>query len=248
MRNVHAWLLAACVTVAVTLAGCSDTPRAENRAGVTLAGNWRLDHAASDDPQPVIAKMQAEARKILRRQAAQLAAADAMPPRGAAGRGGAGGAGGTQAPDVNPALGSDEPAAPGARGAPRGDPLQHSPMMHVLSQVIARGDYLTVRQSSEEFALDFGTTQRSYTPGGRSVVSAEMGVADQTSGWAGHDYLITIKAQLGPNVIERYGLSADGTRLIDKVHIGPAELPAIELTRVYRRTSEPAPHAVPSND
>ncbi len=244
MWKVHAALLAA--GVAVTLAACADAPKAENPAGVMLAGNWKLDHAASDDPQQVIARMRTEAEKILRRQAAQAAAAaDVIPPRGGAGRGGAGG---TQAPDVNPSLGADEPAAGGPHGAPRPDPLQRSPMMHVLSQVIARGDYLTVRQASDELTLDFGTTQRSYTPGGRSVVSAEIGVADQTSGWDGHEYVINIKAQWGPNVIERYGLSADGTQLIDKVHIGAAELKAVELKRVYRRTNEPAPRAVPTTD
>jgi hypothetical protein len=244
MWKVHAALLAA--GAAVTLAACADAPKAENPSGVMLAGNWKLDHAASDDPQVVIAKMRTEAGRILRRQAAQAAAAaDVIPPRGGGGRGGTGG---TQAPDVNPALGGDEPAAGGPHGPPRPDPLQHSPMMHALSQVMARGDYLTVRQASDELTLDFGTTQRSYTPGGRSVVSAEMGVADQTSGWDGHEYLINIKAQWGPNVIERYGLSADGTRLIDKVHIGPAELKAVELTRVYRRTTEPAPRAVPTTD
>jgi hypothetical protein len=243
MWKVHAALLAACA--AVTLSACADAPKAENPAGVMLAGNWKLDHGASDDPQVVIAKMRTEAQKILRRQAAQAAAAaDAIPPRGGAGRGGVG----TQAPDVNPALGSDDPTVAGPHGAQRPDPLQHSPMMHILSQVIARGDYLSVVQSSNELTLDFGITQRSYTPGGRSVVSAEMGVADQTSGWDGREYVINIRAQLGPNVLERLSLSADGTRLIDKVHIGPAELPAVELTRVYRRTAEPAPRAVPTND
>jgi hypothetical protein len=242
MCKVHAALLAA--GVAVTLAACADAPKAENPAGVMLAGNWKLDHAASGDPQQVIAKMRAEAERILRRQAAQAAAAaDVIPPRGGTGRGGAGG---TQVPDMNPALGADEPAGP--HGAPRPDPLQHSPMMHVLSQVMARGDYLTIGQASDQLTLDFGTTQRSYTPGGRSVVSAEVGVADQTSGWDGHEYVINIKAQWGPNVIERYALSADGTQLIDKVHIGPAELKAVDLTRVYRRSSEPAPRAVPTTD
>ncbi|HEV2285342.1 MAG TPA: hypothetical protein VGR80_04800, partial [Steroidobacteraceae bacterium] len=216
MRKVPAALLSACLTVAVTLAACSDTPKAENRAGVMLAGNWKLDHAASDDPQPLIARMRTEAQKIIRRQAAQAAAAAlAASPRG----------GGVPPPDLSPQSGPDEPG--GAAHGPRPDPLQHSPMMHLLSQVIARGEYLTVRQRSDELSLDFGTTQRSYTPGGRSVVSAEMGVADQTSGWHGHEFVINIKAQLGANVLERLSLSADGTRLIDKVRIGPAELPAI---------------------
>lgn len=241
MRKLPAALLSACVTVAVTLAACSDALKAENPAGVMLAGNWKLDHAASDDPQPLIAKMRAEAQKILRRQAAQAAAMEALPPRGAGGRGG-----GAQVPDVDTTALGNEPG--GGPHGPRPDPLQHSPMMHVLSQVIARGEYLTVRQTSDELSLDFGTTQRSYTPGGRSVVSAEMGVADQTSGWHGREYVINIKPQVGSNVLERLSLSPDGTQLIDKVHIGAGELPAVDLTRVYRRTTETAPRVVPSTD
>jgi hypothetical protein len=233
MWKVHAALLAVCTTV--MLAACSDTPKAENPAGVTLAGNWKLDHAASDDPQQLIAKMRTEAQRILRRQAAQAAAAAAaIPARG-----------GVPPLDMNPASGSDDPGA--ARG-PRPDPLQRSPMMRILSQVLARGDYLTVLQASDQLTFDFGTVQRSYTPGGRSVVSAEMGVADQTSGWDGRSYVVNIKAQLGANVIERYSLSADGTQLIDKVRIGPAELKAVELTRVYRHTIEAAPRVVPMTD
>ena len=235
MWKFHAAPLAVCM--AVTLTACSDTPKAENPAGITLAGNWKLDHSASDDPQKVIAKMRAQAQKIIARQAAQAAAAaQAIPARG-----------GVPPPDLSPPPGSEDPAS-GPRGPQRGDPLQRSPMMHVLSQVIARGDYLTVRQTSEQLSLDFGTVQRSYTPGGRSVVSAETGVADQTSGWDGRDYVINIRAQLGANVSERLSLSADGAHLIDKLHIGPAELPAIELTRVYGRTDQPAPRAVPTND
>ena len=96
-------------------------------------------------------------------------------------------------------------------------------MAHTIAAVVARGDYLTVHQSSDAFVLDYGTMQRSYTPGGKSVVSAEMGVADQTSGWDGQQYRINTKAQVGSNIVETYGLSPDGAHLIDKVHIGAGE-------------------------
>jgi hypothetical protein len=105
-----------------------------------------------------------------------------------------------------------------------------------------------VRASSEEFVLDYGTTVRRFTPGARSVVSSEMGVADQQSGWKGRQYVIDIRAQIGPNVAETYGLSADGQHLIEDLKIGPAELPAIELKRVYDRTTETAPRVLPTTD
>jgi len=238
MWKLHGAHLPALAAATVALGGCAAAPKAEMPAGVVLAGNWKLDHASSDDPQKVIDRMRAEAQKILRRQAAQLAAADAI----AASRGGVG----PSSTDVNP-LGGDDSAGGSARGQAR-DPLRYSPMMHTLSQVLARGDYLTVHQSSDEFALDFGTMQRSYTPGARSVVSTETGVADQTSGWQGREYVINVKAQLGVNIVERFSLSADGAHLIDRIRIGPAELPAISLTRIYDRSNETAPRAPPTSD
>jgi hypothetical protein len=243
MWKVHASLLACTATA---LAGCAGGPEAQTPVGVSLAGTWKLNHAASDDPQKVIDKMRAQARKIVARAAAAQGVEES-PRGGAGGRGGGGGAGGTQQ-DTSPPLTPDEPPAGGGRAARRPDPLQYSPMMRALSAVLARGDFLTVRQSSEQLVFDYGTTARSFTPGARSVVSAEMGVADQVSGWEGREYVINIKAQLGPNIVDKYGLSGDGQRLIEKVRIGPAELPAVALTRVYERTTETAPRAPPSTD
>ena len=238
MHRVHAWLLAC---TAAALAGCAGGPKAEAPAGVTLAGNWKLNHSLSDDPQQAIARMRAQALKIM----ARMSGGPEETARG--GPGGRGGAVGTQSPEANPALTPEEPA-PGGRGAHRPDPLQYSPMMHVLSQIIARGDFLTLRQSSGELVFDYGITARTFTPGARSVVSAQMGVADQVSGWEGREYVINIKAQLGPNIVDRYGLSKDGQRLTEKLRIGPAELPAVALTRVYERTTETAPRAPPTSD
>ncbi|HYL01654.1 MAG TPA: hypothetical protein VEU78_10690 [Steroidobacteraceae bacterium] len=232
MRKVHASLLAC---MAAVLAGCAGNPKAEVPAGVTLAGNWRLNHSLSDDPQRVIAEMRAQALKIMSRM------------RGGPDEAGRGGPGGTQSTEANSPLTPDEPA-PGGHGERRPDPLQYSPMMHVLSEALARGDFLTVRQSSEEMVFDYGTTARSFTPGARSVVSAQMGVADQVSGWEGREYVINIRAQLGPSIVDRFGLSRDGQRLVERLRIGPAELPAVALTRVYERTTETAPRAPPTSD
>jgi hypothetical protein len=238
MRKFHAALLAC---TAAALAGCAGGPKAETPAGVTLAGIWKLNHSLSDDPQQVIARMRAQALKMMARSSGGLDEA----PRGGPGR--RGGAAGTPPPDTNPALTPDEPS-PGGGGARRPDPLKYSPMMRVLSDALARGDFLTVHQSSEELVLDYGTVARTFTPGAHSVVSAQMGVADQVSGWKGREYVINIKAQLGPNIVDRFGLSSDGQRLIEKLRIGPAELPAVNLTRVYERTSDTVPRAPPTSD
>jgi len=222
-----------CAVVLFGCAGNSLSPDAP--AGVNLAGNWKLDPAASDDPQKVLARMRAQAaRLIARRQAAP----PPLPDRRR-------GARGAQQEEESPV--DEEPAA-GASGGVPPDPLRRSPMAHVVLAVVARGDFLTVSQSAAQVVLDYGTSRRSFTPGARSVVSAEGGVGDQVSGWEGREYVIHIRAQQGPDISDRYGLSADGRELIEKMHIGAAELPAEDLTRVYRPTSEVAPRMLPTND
>jgi len=234
MPPVRATLVLLC---AALLPGCAGPRLAEDAPpGVNLAGAWKLDHAASDDPQKILDHMRAEALKIIGHPPQPVLT---MPTHG--GRPG-------QSPPRNPDNGTDavlvQPPAPG----PHFDPLQRSPMAHVINNTVARGDFLTVRQAPREFVLDYGTSRRTFTPGQHSVVSAEGGVGDQTSGWKGHAYVIEVKAQNGPLVSEEYELSPDGKQLLAKVHIGAAELPAVSLTRVYRPTDESAPHQLPTSD
>ena len=121
-------------------------------------------------------------------------------------------------------------------------------MAHIIMNSVARGDFLTVRQGAGEFVLDYGTSRRTFTPGQHSVVSAEGGVGDQTSGWKGREYVIEVKGQQAPVVTEEYGLSSDGKELVAKLHISSGELPAVSMTRVYRPTNESAPQQLPTND
>ncbi len=222
MATVRAGALLACAA-AVALCGCvgfsADTP-----TSVSLAGNWKLNHAASDDPQKVLAKMRDQANKLIKRQQAEIAART-----------------GTVPPDVM----AD---APGQEGPRHGDPLRRSPMAAVIRTMLERGDYLTVRQSPDEFVLDYGTSRRSFTPGQHSVVSAEGGVGDQNAGWHHSAFVIKVKPQNGPEVTETYALSADGKQLLETLFIASAELPAEGIKRVYERTSETAPRQLPTID
>jgi hypothetical protein len=221
---------------ATALAGCTTQLAAAPPAGVSLAGNWKVDPGASDDPQKALAKMREEAYKIIARR---QSAPPPLPPPGARGKAGGSAAESPPEEDLPP------PPPPGAQ---RPDPLRRSPMAHVILDFIARGDFLTVRQAPGQFVLDYGITVRTFTPGAHSVVSAEGGVGDQTSGWKGHSYLIQVKAQSGPDVTEEFSVAADGKELLDKLHIGSAELPAVTLTRVYRPSDEVAPRLTPNND
>lgn len=235
---------ATALLAAAVLAGCfGNRYAAENSGAVRLQGVWRLNRAASDDPQKIIDKLKEEALKKIRR------AMNAQPAPTYGGPGGQGGGrrrgqGGQQGGGASDQLPDDLPQAPG----PGMDPLRNSPTMHELSAILQRNDFLTIRQSTDQVSFDYGTTVRSYTPGGRSVVSSENGVADQTSGWSGKQYVINIKPQLGPLVVEEYALSPDGKQLIVKSHIGPFELSKVNLTRVYDATGAVVPNSRPSND
>ena len=228
MAIVRATLVLLC---ACLLPGCMGSRLTEEPPpGVSLAGAWRLDHGASDDPQKVLEHMRAEAMKIISHQQQQQQVVTTT-------RGGKPGpVQSSQGPDPTLA----QPPPPGAHF----DPLQRSPMAHVLRNTVARGDFLTVRQGPGEFVLDYGSSKRAFIPGQHSVVSAEGGVGDQTSGWKEHAYIIEVKPQNGPLMTEEYTLSADGKELLMKLHIGASELPAVNLTRVYRpdqNASQPLP-------
>jgi hypothetical protein len=234
MPTVRATLVLLCMA---PLAGCAGARLAEDApTGVNLAGVWKLDHSASDDPQKILDHMRAQAMKIIGHPPQPVLTTPA--------RGGKPGQGPAQGQDGAADTVLTPPAAPG----PHFDPLQRSPMAHIINRTVARGDFLTVRQSPGQFVLDYGGLRRTFTPGLHSVVSAEGGVGDQTSGWKGREYVIEVKAQNGPTVTEEYGLSPDGKQLLVKLHIGSAELPAVSLTRVYRPTDESAPHQLPTSD
>ena len=238
------FIASAALLAAAALAGCfGNRYAAENSSTVRLQGVWRLNRAASDDPQKTIDKLKEEALKKIRR----AMNAQPGPSYGGAGGGqggqrrrGQGGQGGGASDPIQ----DEPPQAPG----PGMDPLRNSPTMHELRAILQRSDFLTIKQSTDQVSFDFGTTVRSYTPGGRSVVSSENGVADQTSGWSGKQYVINIKPQLGPLVVEEYALSPDGKQLIVKSHIGPFELSKVNLTRVYDATGTVIPNSGPSND
>jgi hypothetical protein len=243
----------ACAVLFTTalLTGCFGGHLGEEApANVRLQGIWKLNRSASEDPQKIIDVLREEALKKIRR------AMNTPPPTPMEG-GQDGGGGGRRRGGGNPQASGDaaadaelsrQPAfGPGGPG-PGADPLRNSPTMHTLREVLQRSDYLTIKQSEETVSLNYGTSVRSYTPGGRSVVSSENGVADQNAGWKDKEFVVNIRPQLGPAVVEEYSLSPDHKQLIVKTQIGPFELQRVKLTRVYDSTSTIVPNSGPSND
>jgi hypothetical protein len=235
-RRAPGALICASLLAATALTGCFGSGlKPDEPHGVQLQGVWKLNRTASEDPQKIIAALRTEAEKKIRR------AMNAQPPPDVYGGEGGGGRRRNQAA-------VQEDYVPPQAPPPGADPLRNSPTMHALRDVLQRGDYLTIRQSPEEVSFDYGNYKRSYTPGGRSVVSSETGVADQVSGWHDKEYDINIRPQLGPAIVEEYGLSPDGKQLIVKTHIGPFELQKVNLTQVYDKTTSAVPNSGPSNE
>jgi len=234
-----------CAAAVVGLGGCAaGRLSSEPPPGVTLEGAWKLNHGSSDDPQKIIDRMRAQ---LIRRTRNSRGSIDENRRGRASGRRATRGAQGDAGAEDRQ-MEDEEASAQHEAAGPGGDPLRHSPLMHALLANISRGDFLTVRQTPEQIVLDYGTSVRSFTPGGHSVVSAEGGVADQTSGWTGKEYVVQIKPQMGPRVLERYGLSEDRKHLVVKLHFEGGESPKVDLTRVYDFTDEVAPRVLPTND
>jgi hypothetical protein len=128
------------------------------------------------------------------------------------------------------------------------DAFTHGNVIKMLQADLARAGAITISQSPDRFSIDYGSGVRSFTPGSVSVVSASWGVADQSSGWKGRDFVIQVKPQTGVASYERYSLSEDGRQLSEELQLGGGEFPSVKLRRVYDRTDKPLPRAVPNND
>jgi hypothetical protein len=254
MRKVDSMLIvrARDITLAVmacaVLAGCGIARLDQSPSkSVDLSGSWILDRSASDDPKPLLDKLRP--KPVSRRWGdvppddGTGMGDDSGPPgggqqgggqRGGGGRSRRGGGGGQSQPDV--------------AYRNNNDAFTHTTVIKMLQADLARAGNLTIRQSPEQFSLDYGSTVRNFTPGAVSVVSASWGVADQSSGWKGKDFVIHVKPQAGVASIEKFSLADDGKRLTEELSLGGGDFPAVKLKRVYAHTDKPLPRAVPNNE
>jgi hypothetical protein len=197
---------------------------------VNLAGTWRLNRQASQDPQPLLAKMREDEMKRMRRYMRNAGAEDDpdLDPYGGGDTSGErrGPRGGGER-STSERSGGDQERGGGRRGR-----FMRWPYEQALGSALT-SDSLTIEQSPTRFVIIRGDDKRSFTPGGDSVVSVADGVADQHSGWAGREYVIEVRPQVGARVIERYGLSADGHQLVEKFTLTDEGWPKLEFTRVY---------------
>lgn len=220
------------------LAGCSSGPslNPDIPVGVDLAGSWKLNRQASADPDAMINAIVEKEMKHMRRHSRAYDDDPDVPPPSEAGPG---------APGGN-SRGGDNVEPPRGMFRPREGMASYlrSHYTNALGSLLS-GEGLVIEQSPERFTLRRGDSRRSFTPGGRSVVGVTGGVADQTTGWKGREYVIDVRPQVGPRVTERYGLGPDG-QLIEKVSLSGDDMPKLEFTRVYDKGTPP-PRALPGS-
>ena len=234
---MHLAILASALAL---LAGCG-APRLEPDVptGVNLAGAWRLNRQASADPNALISAIVEKEMKHMRRRPDDDYEDGEVDDTRSSG-GGGGGSPGTGGRRRGSTASSDARSAgggvvPGLGLRPRGGMAAFIRQQYTgaLGPLLA-GESVVIEQSTDRFMVARGDFRRTYTPGGHSVVSVAEGVADQTSGWKGREYVIDVRPQVGAHLTERYGLTADG-QLIEKIWLGADGLPKLEFTRVYEK-------------
>jgi hypothetical protein len=217
MNRVAAIALAAAL---LGFAGCSSVASLAGTSpqGVELAGTWRLNRAQSDDPSKLMRKMRDSRRR--------------EPPS-----------------DDLPGSDDGDVPVPNDRPRERGNDRRRGRGMggDYLGEVGLGRGILRIEQSASEIVIDNGVRIRKLTPGSRSVVSAANGVADQSSGWKGSEFLVETGGRDRPTIVERYSVSADRRQLTVIVKInGRGELPNVEFKRVYDAAPDGAEESGPS--
>jgi hypothetical protein len=226
----------AAAMIMLTLGGCAGGGRLSEEAppGVRLAGVWRLNPAASDDPR--------KALEHVKRPPAPMVSAPPTQARhrrpGSAPQGGTG----TEAGGNDTAADQEDPRDY------HGDAQLRSPYAQLLESDLIRSDVLTIRQTPEALVFDYGTSVRRFKPGMHSVVSVPGGVADQSTGWEGTQYVVQVNSHVSPSMTERYTLSADHRQLILKLNLAGAGVSSVQLKRVYDAVNDVVPRSLPTND
>jgi hypothetical protein len=237
--------LAVVAWMAVAVTGCGSVGRFDPNPAhaVDLSGSWTLDRAASDDPKPLFEKLRPKPVKHRWDMPPDEGLDDdSGPPEGGGQQGGGGQRGGGRSRRG----GSQD--QPQAVYRTNNDAYTHSTVTRMLQADLARAESLTIRQEPERFTLDYGSAVRNFTPGAVSVVSASWGVADQSSGWKGRQFVIHVKPQTGVASVESFSLTDDGKHLVEELRLGGGDFPAVKLKRVYDRADHPLQRAAPTNE
>lgn len=236
--RVGALLCAGAVTLLA--AGCASSRfSSQPPPSAAIAGDWKLDWAASDPLPAALARLAAQSRRAAherrRFQRQQASSAETGDDDGRMHRRRPGQEGGSEEARAEPSdsqdVGSPEPSS--------------APTQEFLASLPA-GEYLRLIVSPSAFTVIAGDSTSQYSPGVESVIESTSGEATQISGWKDGAYVIDTRPQLGPELIQTFELAKHGKLAMQIVIRG--EGTDVRFTRLYDRTARVAPLAPPTNN
>jgi hypothetical protein len=231
MRTHPVYVLAArsaWLALLVGLASCSSVGKLTGASPVPtdLSGTWKLNRNASDDPAKVFEKLRGDHER--RERESQTQDADASLPG-----------------ERRPGSGQSEDDGSGGRG--RDERRERKSPGEFFDGFGTGRGLLRIAQRPADIVIDNGVSSRKFVPGATSVVSVKGGVADQTSGWDGKDFVIDTTGRNRPEIIERYAVAPDRRSLTVAIKIsGHGQMPTVEWKLVYDAAPADAEREGPS--
>jgi hypothetical protein len=248
MHKLRVGALLTTSAVALLAVGCAATHfSSQPPADARIAGDWKLDRAASDRLSTAISRLGAQlarAARARRRAAERQAEAGELPQAEGPGEGsgdeGPGEGGRTHGAERRQQSGAQAPATQDVGG-----PAPNSAAEQEFLASVPAGEYLRLVVGPGAFTVIAGDSSNEYSPGVESVVESTSGEATQNSGWKGARYVIDTRPRLGPELTQSFELAKDG-KLALKIRMQGRGID-VSFTRIYARTTRVAPLAPPTN-
>jgi hypothetical protein len=197
---------------------------ATSSRGVSLAGDWALNAALSDDPEKMLAERLEKERQRFARLRREF---EISRPPGAP-------------PDI------DVDAPPPNRSEPR--PWQKQREEN-FRRMLGITKTLQITQDGAVVQITSEVESRRLTAGSHSQVSMPGGeLADSDVGWDGEWFVIDRRVRKGPRVVEKFRLLKTGQLEYLMNLSGDTELAGIKARRVFDRATTSAPAAAANPD
>lgn len=130
-----------------------------------------------------------------------------------------------------PESGSDDPG----RMRSRRDEFIGPPRTKELIALLSQPDAISVTQSARDLTTKSVDGTRRYVFGESSVVSIVDGLGDQSVGWTGGQFVVSIRATDGRRIEHLFGFTPDRSRLQITTTVSGGGLPSVRMKRVYDR-------------
>jgi len=192
---------------------------ATSARGVSLAGDWALNAALSDDPEKMLAERLEKERQRFERLRREIEMS--RPP------------GAPDDIDVN----APPPNRPGQRPWQK---LREENFRRMLGITKT----LQIRQTGAVMEITSEVESRRLTAGSHTQVSMPEGeLADSDVGWDGEWFVIERRVRRGPRVVEKFRLLKTGQLEYLINWSGDTELAGIKARRIFDRATTSAPAA-----